>query len=215
MGITITLFLQQRDLRNQRAQLNVALEDQRRGSEIALRQIHTDIIKMAIDDDDLLQVWPRIGAGVGETKQDHDCNLVLNLQKVAYETRTVELKELRGALRYLVTSPHIHAFWAGRAGRALLSPVGMMGRTSSPPRWTRPLRRCVRLGRRRSGGCSPTRSASSGALGVPLVESGAPVTMEDAVSVLRFRRARRCHKSGSTRLRMALALRSRVAAMAS
>ncbi len=112
IGIALTFFLQRRDLQNQRSQLNVALEDQRRSSEVSLRQIHTDIVKMAIDDGELLGVWPEMGPGIKETRKDHYCNLVLNLQKVAYETRTIELEELRGALRHLMTSSDIHSFWA-------------------------------------------------------------------------------------------------------
>jgi len=66
---------------------------------------------MAITDPELREVWPPIAPGVAETKKDHYCNLILNLQKVAYEARTIELAELRGALRYLMTSRDIHAFW--------------------------------------------------------------------------------------------------------
>ncbi len=98
------------------------MEDQRRSSEISLRQIHTDIIKMAIDDDELLEVWPEVYPGASETRKDHYCNLVLNLQKVAYETRTIELDELRGALRHLMTSRDIYSVWAkARAARAAVT----------------------------------------------------------------------------------------------
>ncbi|MDP9841696.1 hypothetical protein [Streptosporangium lutulentum] len=38
------------------------------------------------------------------TKKDHYCNLILNLQKIAYETGTIEPAELRGALGHLVES---------------------------------------------------------------------------------------------------------------
>ncbi|QBI54378.1 DUF6082 family protein [Streptomonospora litoralis] len=122
IGIALTLFLQRRDLQNQRSQLDLAMEDQRRSSEISLRQIHTDIVKMAIDDDELLGVWPEVYPGSRETRKDHYCNLVLNLQKVAYETQTIELDELRGALRHLMTSRDIYTFWAkARAARAAVT----------------------------------------------------------------------------------------------
>ncbi|TDQ53739.1 DUF6082 family protein [Actinorugispora endophytica] len=122
LGIALTLFLQRRDLRNQQVQLDIAIEDQRRSSEISLRQIHTDLVKMAIDDEELLRVWPEISPGTSETRRDHYCNLVLNLQKVAYETRTIELDELRGALRHLMTSRDIHSFWAkAREARAAVT----------------------------------------------------------------------------------------------
>ncbi|GAA4937008.1 hypothetical protein GCM10023224_17470 [Streptomonospora halophila] len=121
IGIALTLFLQRRDLQNQRSQLDLAMEDQRSSSEISLRQIHTDIVKMAIDDE-LLGVWPEVYPGSRETRKDHYCNLVLNLQKVAYETQTIELGELRGALPHLMTSRDIYAFWAkARAAHAAVT----------------------------------------------------------------------------------------------
>jgi hypothetical protein len=110
-GIALTLFLQGRDLQNQREELAVAREEQRRGSEIAVRQQHTDLIQMAIADRELREVWPPLAPGVAETKKDHYCNLILNLQKVAYETRVIERDELRGALENLLTSPDMYAFW--------------------------------------------------------------------------------------------------------
>jgi hypothetical protein len=54
---------------------------------------------MAIGDRELREVWPPIAPGVAESRKDHYCNLILNLQKVAYEAPTIELAELRGALR--------------------------------------------------------------------------------------------------------------------
>lgn len=119
VGIAMTLFLQGRELQNQREQLTITREEQQRSSEIALRQLHTDVVRMAIVDRELREVWPPIAPGVAETKKDHYCNLILNLQKVAYEAGTIELAELRGALTYLMTSLDVHAFWTkARAARA-------------------------------------------------------------------------------------------------
>ncbi|ACZ88961.1 hypothetical protein Aros01_05218 [Streptosporangium roseum] len=111
VGIALTLFLQGRELRNQREELTIAREEQQRSSEIALRELHTSLIRMAIDDPELRQVWPLMASGAGVTKKDHYCNLILNLQKVAYETRTIELAELRGALGHLMESRDIYLFW--------------------------------------------------------------------------------------------------------
>jgi hypothetical protein len=118
IGIALTLFLQRRELHNQREELSIALEDQQRSSEIALRQLHTDLIKMAIDDPELRAVWPQLAPGLQESKKDHYCNLILNLQKVAYETGTIELDELQGALVHLMASPDMYSFWEkARAAR--------------------------------------------------------------------------------------------------
>lgn len=111
IGIAVTLFLQGRELRNQRVALRLAQEEYRRSSEVTLRQLHTDLIKMAISDPELLRVWPDISPGVSETRKDHYCNLILNLQKVAYEARTIELTELRGALCHLMASRDMYLFW--------------------------------------------------------------------------------------------------------
>jgi hypothetical protein len=111
IAVAATLLTQRRELRNQRDELSIAREEQARASEVVMRQLHTDLIKMAIEDPELLTVWPDITPGITESKKDHYCNLILNLQKVAYETHTIELAELRGALRYLMTSRDIYTFW--------------------------------------------------------------------------------------------------------
>jgi len=114
IGIAITLFLQGRELQNQRDELTITREEQQRSSEIALRQLHTDLIKMAISDHELREVWPPIAPGVAGSKKDHYCNLILNLQKVAYEAHTIELAELRDALQYLMTSRDMWLFAVDR-----------------------------------------------------------------------------------------------------
>lgn len=122
IGIALTLFLQRRELQNQRAELAIAMDEQQRTSEVALRQLHTDLIKMAIEDPELRDVWPPLAPGVGETKKDHYCNLILNLQKVAYEAHTIELAELRAALAYLMTSRDMYRFWEkARAARMAIT----------------------------------------------------------------------------------------------
>jgi hypothetical protein len=85
IGIAVTLFLQRRELQNQRVELSLTREEHARNSEFVIRRLHTDVIKMAIEDPELRAVWPDVLPGVPETKKDHYCNLILNLQKVAYE----------------------------------------------------------------------------------------------------------------------------------
>jgi hypothetical protein len=122
IGIALTLFLQSRELQNQRVELAITREEQQRNSEVALRQLHTDLIKMAISDRELREVWPPIAPGIAETKKDHYCNLILNLQKVAYEAHTIELAELRGALRYLMASRDMYRFWTkARSARGAIT----------------------------------------------------------------------------------------------
>lgn len=116
IAIAVTLFLQGRQLRHQQAEVNITLEEQRRNSEVVLRQLHNDLIKMALGDSDLLAVWPPMAPGVAETKRDHYCNLILNMQKVAYETHAIELAELRGALDYLMRSRDVYSFWTNARG---------------------------------------------------------------------------------------------------
>ena len=111
LAIAGTLLLQQRELANQREELTLVRQEQQRNSEISLRQLHMDIVKMAINDRDLLSVWPQPTRSLRQRKKDHYCNLILNLQKVAHETGTIELDELRGALRHLMRSRDMHSFW--------------------------------------------------------------------------------------------------------
>jgi hypothetical protein len=118
IAIAATLFIQGSELRQQREELEITQEEQKRSSEVILRQLHNDVIKMAIDDPELLAVWPPMQPGVAETKKDHYSNLILNMQKVAYEARTIELPELRGALDYLMRSSDVYSFWTkARAAR--------------------------------------------------------------------------------------------------
>lgn len=122
LAIAGALLVQQRELGHQREELSLVQEQQRQSSEIALRQLHMDIIKMAIDDRDLLSVWPQPTRNPRQQKKDHYCNLVLNLQKVAYETGTIELDELRNALRHLMRSKDMYSFWQrSRATRAAIT----------------------------------------------------------------------------------------------
>lgn len=111
LGVGITFFLQRRQLTHQKEQIKLALDEQRRSSEISLRQLHVDLIKMEIDDPELEEVWPPLVPGVAETRKDHYCNLILNLQKVAYDAGTIQEPELRGMAQYLMTSPDIYEFW--------------------------------------------------------------------------------------------------------
>lgn len=122
IGVAVALVLQQRELQNQRDEIGIAREEQARASEVVIRQLHTDLVKMAIEDPELLSVWPPVAPGVAETKKDHYCNLILNLQKVAYEAGATELPELRGALQNLMTSPDVYTFWRkARAARVVVT----------------------------------------------------------------------------------------------
>ncbi len=69
IGIALTLFLQGRELQNQREELTITREEQQRSSEIAMRQLHTDLIKMAISDRELREVWPPIAPGVARDEE--------------------------------------------------------------------------------------------------------------------------------------------------
>jgi Family of unknown function (DUF6082) len=163
VAIALTLTHQRRELQNQREELTIALDEQRRSSEIALRQQHSDLIKMAIEDPELLEVWPPLQPDVAETKKDHYCNLILNLQKVAYETGTIEAPELRGALANLMTSPDVYTFWTkARTARVAVTgtdtaedyftrQVDDAHRSAAPPRRTRPASRGLLAWLRRSG----------------------------------------------------------------
>lgn len=50
LAIASTLLPQQRELANQREELTLVRQEQQRNSEISLRQLHMDIVKMAIND---------------------------------------------------------------------------------------------------------------------------------------------------------------------
>ncbi|MGH4014723.1 MAG: DUF6082 family protein [Pseudonocardiaceae bacterium] len=134
IAIAVTLIFHRVDLNNQREELRITREEQQRSSEIALRQLHNDLIKMAIHDAELREVWPQLSPGVDETKKDHYCNLILNLQKMAYETQTIEVNELRGALLYLMSSPDMYSYWTkARTARSAVM-VATKAKTSLRPK---------------------------------------------------------------------------------
>jgi hypothetical protein len=121
-AVVVALAIQRRQLRTQARELSAALREQERNSEIALRQLHTDLIKMAIEDAELAAVWPPMAPGLRSGRTDHYCNLILNLQKVAYESGTIEKTELAGVLRHLMTSPQMYSFWTkARAARVAVT----------------------------------------------------------------------------------------------
>src|SRR5258707_15791976 len=101
-GNAVALPIQQRKQQNQQNEISIAREEQAHGNEVVMRQLHTDLIKMAIEDPELMAVWPDVAPSTAGSKKDLYCNLILNLQKVAYETRTIELTELQAALRFLM-----------------------------------------------------------------------------------------------------------------
>jgi hypothetical protein len=110
-AVIVALALQRRQLRTQARELSIALREQERNSELALRQLHTDLIKMAIDDPELAGVWPPMAPGIQSGRTDHYCNLILNLQKVAFESGTIQKPELASVLHYLMGSPQMYSFW--------------------------------------------------------------------------------------------------------
>ncbi|MEU8800793.1 DUF6082 family protein [Spirillospora sp. NPDC048819] len=57
LGIIAALMMQGRELRNQREELRIVQEEQLRNSELAMRELHTDLIKTAIEDSERLSVW--------------------------------------------------------------------------------------------------------------------------------------------------------------
>lgn len=122
IGIAFALLMQQRELLNQKNELDILKEQHRRNSEVSLRQLHMDIIKMAINDRDLLSVWPTTAPSATTRKKDQYCNLILNLQKVAYEAETIGITELRGALVFLMGSRDMYSFWRrARAARVAVT----------------------------------------------------------------------------------------------
>jgi Family of unknown function (DUF6082) len=58
IGVAVALLIQQRELQNQHDEISIARDEQARASEVTMRQLHTDLIKMAIEDPELLMVWP-------------------------------------------------------------------------------------------------------------------------------------------------------------
>lgn len=127
-ALVITFLMQLQELKTQRieltqqrkllAQAQAALHG---SSEADLRARHIDLIRMAITDPVLAEVWPQVQPNlqVDRNRQYLYANLVIQHTGLHHKVMNLSAKEVRSLLRYLFTSSLIREFWAAtQASRA-------------------------------------------------------------------------------------------------
>ncbi|GAA4680889.1 hypothetical protein Prum_051510 [Phytohabitans rumicis] len=102
VAVALTLILQQRQIRDARR--------------LAIRQFHTNLLAMAIEDPELLQAWGQFHQPEGTAPRlTVYTNLVLNYFVLLHQTGTADLDEIRLHLKFMATSEWARNYWESTA----------------------------------------------------------------------------------------------------
>jgi hypothetical protein len=110
------LKLQRAELQNQHQAMDKSQGALRRSAEADIRALHMQLIKMSMDDEDLAAVWPQYMGPISpvRSKQNKYANLIIQHHRMLYELEHNAAEDIRGAIRYLFTSPLMRSYWQGR-----------------------------------------------------------------------------------------------------
>jgi hypothetical protein len=128
VGLVVTLWVQFRELALQRSELRLQRdaivhsgEELRRSADANLRMLHFELLKMAIDDPALAEVWPDPANAADErhSRQLLYANLVFQHLSLSMLVARYTDEQIREALRYTFDSPLMREYWrlARRARR--------------------------------------------------------------------------------------------------
>ncbi|BCB79753.1 hypothetical protein GCM10022251_40150 [Phytohabitans flavus] len=102
VGVAFTLILQQRQMREARR--------------LAIRQFHTNLLAMAIENPELLQAWGNFPHPKdAEPRLTVYTNLVLNYFVLLHQTSSADLEEIRLHLRFMANSEWARRYWRDAA----------------------------------------------------------------------------------------------------
>ena len=122
------LRLQRLELKNQHAAMTRSQGHLGRSAECDIRARHVELMKMAIDDQDLAEFWPDFQAGlsVKQTKQYNYANLVVQHQHMLYTMGAFTEADVSSFFHYLFTSEIMRSYWEARrvAREVALPPHG-------------------------------------------------------------------------------------------
>jgi hypothetical protein len=116
--LVATFGVQYRELRQQRAELQAQRETlslsqvaHDRTAEAAIREVHIQLMRMAIDDLELAQVWPDLPRAATPTKvrQYLYANLIMSEYSSVLKYRSDD--DCRAILRILLSGPLIREYW--------------------------------------------------------------------------------------------------------
>lgn len=119
------LRLQRLELKNQHAAMTSSQGHLGRSAECDIRARHVELMKMAIDDEDLAEFWPEYQAGlsVKRKKQYNYANLVVQHQHMLYTMGAFNEADVSGFFQYLFTSQIMRSYWEARmVAREIIGP---------------------------------------------------------------------------------------------
>jgi hypothetical protein len=120
--VGLTLWVQYRmqrlELREQRQSAAKAAEAFQKTAEAELRARHVELLKMAIDDPVLAEVWPSVGNELSRTRsrQFLYANLVLQHQALMMRVAGRDPDYIRRGVRNCFASPIVRDFWRSTVG---------------------------------------------------------------------------------------------------
>jgi hypothetical protein len=119
-ALVVTFLMQLQELKAQRTELcqqrellsqaRLALH---RSAEAQLGALHGNMLKLAMDDVDLAEVWPPLATGLAciRNRQYLYANLILQHHRLRFRISDYTEAELKAVLRYLFSSPLIREYW--------------------------------------------------------------------------------------------------------
>jgi hypothetical protein len=115
-----TARMQFREMREQRRELEQQRHlhvqqgsEMQRTAEANVGLLHLEILKMAINDQSLAEVWPEFAPGLTPEKNRQllYANLIYQLQRISLVVNKNSNQELLEMMRYLFTSPVMREYW--------------------------------------------------------------------------------------------------------
>ncbi|MFC1402231.1 MULTISPECIES: DUF6082 family protein [Streptacidiphilus] len=115
------------EMRLQRLDAKTGHDYTERLAQASVRGEHVTLMRLALEDQVLADVWPSYGPDIAPDRQRQFCyaNLIISFQCMVYSMNYYTDDEVLEALRHLFSSPVIDAFWEHtRPTRARISPYG-------------------------------------------------------------------------------------------
>ncbi|MFD8075766.1 DUF6082 family protein [Streptomyces sp. NPDC059718] len=132
-AVLVTFGVQQRKARHHRRELSLQRRELARthaqlyrSAEAHVRAVHVELLKIAIENPELMAVWPGFeSVPVERGRELLYTNLVFAQHLLAFRLDNASPSEMRGHLRVLVRSAKFRDYWEfSRPHRALLDPDG-------------------------------------------------------------------------------------------
>lgn len=110
------LQLQRKELSLQRHEMSQTQAELHRSAEADLRRLHVELLRMAIDDEELGAVWPDPdGQPHSARRQFWYANLIYHHQRLALELGQLDEEAISVILRWLFRNPIMREYWKSGA----------------------------------------------------------------------------------------------------